>query len=80
MRYAILGEKIDYPLDPVKFIKTGRFKVAPRELTGLLSFLPFLTMEEYYKKDVSLLNFRAGKNTLKLKAAPTINLPVKSHQ
>ena len=62
----------------MKFIKTGKFQVALGELTGLLSFLPFLTMEKYYKKAVSSLNFRAGKKTLKLKSGPTINLPIKS--
>ena len=54
--------------------------MAPRELAGLLSFLPFLTMEKHNKKTVSLLDFSAGKKTLKLKAVPTINLPRKSHQ
>ena len=63
----------------MRFIKTERFQVAPRELTGLLSFFPFLTMEKYYKKAASLLNFRAKEKTLKLKAAHTINLPIKSH-
>ena len=54
--------------------------MALRELTGLLSFLTFLTIEKYYQKAVSLLNFRPGKKTLKLKAAPAIYLPIKSHQ
>lgn len=50
------------------------------EFTGLLSFLPFVTMEKYYQKAVSLLNFRTGKKGLKLEVVPTINLPVKSDQ
>ena len=77
---GMLAEKIDYLLEPVKFINTGRFRVVLRELAGLLSSLPFLTMAKYYKKVISLLNFRAGKKTLKLKSVPTINLPIKSHR
>ena len=46
----VQGEKIDYQVDPVKSVKTGRLTVAPGKLTGLLSFLPFLQMEQYYKK------------------------------
>ena len=48
----MLGEKFDYPVDPMKSVKTGRLLVALGELTGLLSFLPFLKMEQYYKKAV----------------------------
>ena len=52
MRQVILGEKFDYPLDPVKSVKIERLPVAPGELTDLLSFLPFLKMKQYYKKAV----------------------------
>ena len=45
------GEKIDYPVDPAKSV-VRRLPVAPGELPGLLSFLPFLKMEQYYKKAV----------------------------
>ena len=44
------GEKIDYSVGPMKSVKTGRLQVAPGDLTGLLSFLLFLKMEQYYKK------------------------------
>ena len=44
------GEKFDYQVDPVKSVKTERLTVAPGELTGLLSFLLFLKMEQYHKK------------------------------
>ena len=63
----------------MKFVKTERFQMTSRELTGLLSFLPFLTMEKYYKKAVSLLHLRARKKTLNLKTVHTIKLPIKSH-
>ena len=39
-------------VDPAKSIKASRLPVAPGELTGLLSFLPLLKMEQYYKKAV----------------------------
>ena len=45
-------EKFDYPVGPVKSVKTGKLSVALGELTGLLGFLPILKMEQYYKKDV----------------------------
>ena len=48
----MLEEKFYYPVDPVKSVKTGRLPVAPVEFTGLLSFLPFLKMEQYNKKSV----------------------------
>ena len=69
------GEKVDYPVDPVKSVKTGRLPLASGDLTGLLSFLSFLKMEQYYKR-----LFRVGKKTWKLKTVPTIKLPIKSHQ
>ena len=69
------GEKFDYPVDPVKSVKTGRLPLASGDLTGLLSFLSFLKMEQYYKR-----LFRVGKKTWKLKTVPTIKLPIKSHQ
>ena len=43
------GEKIDYPVDPAKSV-VRRLPVEPGELPGLLSFLPFLKMEQYQKK------------------------------
>ena len=46
--------------------------MAPEELTGLMSFRPFLTMEMYYKNAALVLNFSGGKKTLKVKAVPTI--------
>ena len=44
--------RIKNPVDPAKSIKASRLPVAPGELTGLLSFLPLLKMEQYYKKAV----------------------------
>ena len=73
MREAILGENVDYPVDPVEWVKTGRPSVAPGESTGLLSFLSFLKMEQYYKNAVYW-------KIWKLKTVPTINLPIKSHK
>ena len=45
-------EKFDYPVEPVKSVKTGRLPVAPGDLAGPLSFLHFLKIEQYYKKAV----------------------------
>ena len=48
-----MGQKFNYLVDPVKSVKTGRLQVAPGELKGLLTFLPFLKIEQYYKNSVS---------------------------
>ena len=61
-----------------KPIKTGRIPLALGKLIGLVGLRPFLIMEKYYKKPISLLKFRGGKITLKLQAVPTLNLPIKS--
>ena len=48
-----MGQKFNYLVDPVKSVKTGRLQVAPGELKGLLTFLPFLKIKQYYKNSVS---------------------------
>ena len=61
---TIPGEKLDYPVDLERFIKTGRLQVTPRELTGLVNFRSFLAGYNYkngmnyYKKPVPLITYQ----------------------